>query len=144
MSTGLADQAKQLLGDFSRVVVFNGAAQPLYTSCKVLPTELEQLAAAFNDRDAAIQGGLYLEGRRYEVHRHHPPLIYGRSMADCEPEVSTGIAIVKVERSTISSDGSSGCSGAAYIAATYEQPHTSAQAIPRLQEFAQRFLAADV
>lgn len=62
-------------------------------------------------------------------------------MADCEPEMSTGIAVVKVERSSSSSGNGGG--GAAYIAATYEQPHTSAQAVPRLQEFAQRFLAAD-
>lgn len=62
-------------------------------------------------------------------------------MADCEPEMSTGIAVVKVECSSSSSGTDGG--GAAYIAATYEQPHTSAQAVPRLQEFAQRFLAAD-
>lgn len=37
------------------------------SSAQVLPGELEQLAAAFADRDAAIQRGLYLEGRRYEV-----------------------------------------------------------------------------
>lgn len=77
-----------------------------------------------------------------QVHRHHPPLIYGRSMADCEPEMSTGIAVIKVERSS-GSNGSGGGGSAAYIAATYEQPHTSAQAVPRLQDFAQRFLAAD-
>ncbi|KAI7845528.1 hypothetical protein COHA_000951 [Chlorella ohadii] len=142
MASGLADHAKQLLGDFSRVVVFGGAGQQLYASCKVLPGELEQLAAAFGDRDAAIQRGLHLEGRRYEVHRHHPPLVYGRSVTDCEPELSTGIAVVKVERGS-SGSGSNGGGESVYIAATYEQPHTSAQALPRLQDFAQRFLAAD-
>lgn len=36
---------------------------------QVLPGELEQMAAAFGDREAAIQRGLCLEGRRYEVRR---------------------------------------------------------------------------
>lgn len=35
MAAGLADHAKSLLGDFSRVVVFDEAGQQLYTSCKV-------------------------------------------------------------------------------------------------------------
>lgn len=80
-----------------------------------------------------------------QVHRHHPPLVYGRSVTDCEPELSTGIAVVKVERSSSGSgSGGNGSGGeSVYIAATYEQPHTSAQAVPRLQDFAQRFLAAD-
>ena len=79
------------------------------------------------------------------MHRHHPPLVYGRSVTDCEPELSTGIAVVKVERSSSGSgSGGNGSGGeSVYIAATYEQPHTSAQAVPRLQDFAQRFLAAD-
>ena len=69
------------------------------------------------------------------MHRHHPPLVYGRSMADCEPELSTGIAVCHVERSRLGG-------GPVFVAATYEQPHVSAQAVPRLQAFAQQHLAA--
>ena len=61
-------------------------------------------------------------------------------MADCEPELSTGIAVVQVQRSS-GGGGGGGSGGPAYLAATYEQPHTSAQAVPRLQAFAQQFLA---
>lgn len=58
-------------------------------------------------------------------------------MVDCEPELSTGIAVVRVERSRVGAPG-----GACYLAATFEQPHTSAQAVPRLVEFAERHLEA--
>ena len=54
-------------------------------------------------------------------------------MADCEPELSTGVAVCRVER------GRGGIP--TYIAATYEQPRTSAQAVPRLVDFAERYLA---
>lgn len=73
-----------------------------------------------------------------QVHRYHPPLIYGRTMAGCEPETSTGIAVCRVKPSRLA--GSRG--EAAYIAVTYEQPHTSARIVPRVQEFAQGWLAA--
>lgn len=35
MASSLVDQAKSLLGDFSRVVCFDAAGQQVYTSCKV-------------------------------------------------------------------------------------------------------------
>lgn len=63
--------------------------------------------------------------------------VWGRSMADCEPEQSTGIAVCRVDRSRLG-----GALGPCYIVATFEQPHTSAQAVPRLVDFAERFLEA--
>lgn len=72
-------------------------------------------------------------------------------MVDCEPELSTGIAACRVDRSRLggsggdvggSSGGDGGCGSPAYIVATWEQPHTSAQAVPRLQEFVRRHLEA--
>lgn len=73
-----------------------------------------------------------------QVYRHHPPLVFGRSVADCEPEVSTGIAVYRAEGSAAA--GGQPC----FIAATFEQPHTSAQAVPRLLDFAQRYLGRAV
>lgn len=70
-----------------------------------------------------------------QVHRYHPPLVYGRSMVDCEPEQSTGIAVCRVDRSRL---GARPC----YIAVTYEQPQTSARIVPRLVAFAQQHLEA--
>ncbi len=159
-------------------------ATALIDTCtsQVLPGELQQLAGCFADRDTAVQQGLRLEGRRYEVrslahrrsllcsvpthhprttcslslsvqqprscptcplglsllqvHRHHPPLVYGRSMADCEPETSTGIAVCRVDSSRLPGGVP------AYVAATWEQPHTSARVVPRVAEFARQQLAA--
>lgn len=70
-----------------------------------------------------------------QVHRFHPPLLYGRAMLDCEPEASTGIAACRVERSRFGS-------GPCYVVVTYEQPHTSARVVPRLVAFAEQHLEA--
>lgn len=131
----VSHEAKRHLQDCSRVAVFDRAGKVLYASCSVLPGEPQQMAASFDDREAAMSRGLRLEGRRYEVHRHHPPLVYGRSMVDCDPEQSTGIAVCRVDRSRVSSHP-------CFIAITYEQPHTSAFLVPRLVAFAQRVLEA--
>ncbi|KAL4428816.1 hypothetical protein ABPG77_005254 [Micractinium sp. CCAP 211/92] len=132
----LGAEARRSLPHCSRVVLFDDRGGLLYSSCTVLPGELQQLAGCFADRDAAVQQGLRLEGRRYEVHRHHPPLVYGRSMADCEPETSTGIAVCRVDSSRLPGGVP------AYVAATWEQPHTSARVVPRVADFARQQLAA--
>lgn len=72
-----------------------------------------------------------------QVTRHHPPLVWGRNMADSEPELSTGIAVCRIEPSRAGEPG-----GPCYLAATFEQPHTAAQAVPRLEEFAEKHLKA--
>ncbi len=67
--------------------------------------------------DAALRGGQICEGRQgrasigapglrdrwrctvhavTQVHRHHPPLVYGRTMGG-SPETSEGIALCRVE-----------------------------------------------
>lgn len=132
----LGEEAKQHLQECSRVVVFNQEGVVSYANCAVQAGELQQLAAAFGEREAAIQRGLKLEGRRYEVHRHHPPLVWGRSMADCSPEQSTGIAVCRVDKSRL------GGGAPAYLAVTFEQPHTSAFILPRVTQFAKSQLAA--
>ncbi|KAL4451536.1 hypothetical protein ABPG75_007198 [Micractinium tetrahymenae] len=135
-SSRLGEEARRCLPECSRVVLFEDRGELLYSSCTVLPGELQQLAACFADHDTAVQQGLRLEGRRYEVHRHHPPLVYGRSMADCEPETSSGIAVCRIARSRLPGGGP------AYVAVTWEQPHTSARIVPRVADFAQQQLAA--
>ncbi|KAI3437647.1 hypothetical protein D9Q98_000098 [Chlorella vulgaris] len=129
----LGVEAQRHLADCSRVVIFDQAGSVLFANCKVLQGETQQLAASLEGRDAAILRGLRLEGRRYEVYRHHPPLVYGRSMVDCEPEMSTGIAVCRVDRSRFSSTP-------CYVAVTYEQPQTSARIVPQLVSFAQQQL----
>ena len=92
------------------------------------------MAASFGDRENAIRQGLVLDGRRFEVHRHHPPLVYGRNMLDVDPEDSTGIAVCRVERGP----GGLPC----YAAVTFEMPNTTARVVPMLADFARRHLEA--
>ena len=57
-------------------------------------TDLPALAASLADREAAIRAGLNLDGLRFEVHRHYPPLVYGWAMgADTPPERAEGVAL---------------------------------------------------
>lgn len=37
----------------------------------------------------------------FQIHRHHPPLVYGRQMIDTDPEDAPGIAACKIEDSVL-------------------------------------------
>lgn len=68
-----------------------------------------------------------------QVHRHHPPLVYGRSMGGV-PENSEGVAICKVDA------GKSG--RPCYGLITYAMPNISARMVPILHKFCTEHLAA--
>lgn len=68
-----------------------------------------------------------------QVHRHHPPLVYGRTMGGV-PENSEGAAVCKVEGGR----GGQPC----YGAITYAMPNISARMVPMLQKFCDGHLAA--
>lgn len=72
-----------------------------------------------------------VQGTRYELHQHHPPLAYGRTMSG-DPETSEGAAICRVE------DGLGG--RACYGVITYQMPNLSARMVPLLQAFCQQHL----
>ena len=48
---------------------------------------------AYNDRDLTIGQGFLLAGQHFEVHRFHPPLIFGRKS---DPDKSEGISLARV------------------------------------------------
>ena len=48
---------------------------------------------AYDDRDTTVGEGFFLNGVHYEVHRFHPPLVYGR--IDNE-EKNEGISLARV------------------------------------------------
>ncbi|KDD73105.1 hypothetical protein H632_c2533p0, partial [Helicosporidium sp. ATCC 50920] len=94
--------------------------------------ELGALRSAMADRNLAIGGGLTVQGRRYEVHRFHPPLVYGRSM-DGNPEESTGVALCSVPR---------GLGGShTFCLITYEMPQVSARMVQMLSDFCEHYVA---
>lgn len=122
----LAERTKEQFIDCSRVLIFDESLSTLYSSFEVPQSELSPLTKIFGDRDHAIRSGLTIDGNRYEVHRHHPPLVYGRSMTE-EPELSEGAAICRLE------EGPTGCP--AYAVITYKMPHVSARMVQLLRDF---------
>jgi hypothetical protein len=151
----------------SRILLVQGPAPTVLfaRNCAAGPQELSDLAALFMlDHDTVVKRGVRLEGRRYEVHRFYPGLIYGRTMGqDVFPEESTGVAMCRVEQSVL---GAQPC----YLLITYEcvwraaacccawlvigaeslldhvcrMPETSAKMVHLLQEFCQHHLAGAV
>lgn len=127
----LAVPAQQYLGDCSRVLVFTGDGQVLFSeSCQASAAELQSLQSLFGAREEALRTGILLHNKRYEVHRHHvegpDPLVYGRTMTG-EPESSEGAAVHML----------SGHQAGApvYSVVTYEMPNISARIVSQLVQF---------
>ena len=95
-------------------------------------TDLPSLKASLADREAAVRAGLTLDGHRFEVHRHYPPLVYGRAMgASTPPEEAEGVALCAAGGAW----GGEGKGSAVYGVITYPLPHVSAKMVPKLQSF---------
>ena len=86
------------------------------------PAELQPYLRALDSRDNTIAAGFVLAGNHFDVHRYHPPLVYGRRGG---PEEGEGIALARATR-----NGQS-----VYSIITYEFPILSARAVPQLIEF---------
>mmetsp|Transcript_4327 Transcript_4327/g.12471 ORF Transcript_4327/g.12471 Transcript_4327/m.12471 type:complete len:139 (-) Transcript_4327:341-757(-) len=128
-SQDLANAATEALHGSSGVVIFDGTGRILHTTFQSLPSsDLTSLTASFGDRDEAIRNGLHLQGRRYEVVNHYPPLVYGRCMTDVDPEVSSGAAVYQLKYQGATT----------YVAITYQLPHTSARLVAQLREFCRK------
>jgi len=56
--------------DNGSVVVDNG--------CNLKSDELQFYVKAYNDRDTTVGEGFFVNDVHFDVHRFHPPLIYGR------------------------------------------------------------------
>ena len=66
------------------------------------------------------------KGKRYEVHRYHLPLVYGRSHAETEQD-SVGVALCKTS--------AAGGEMTVFVLITYKMPALSARVVPLLQTF---------
>uniref|UniRef100_A0A6U2DU31 Profilin n=1 Tax=Chlamydomonas euryale TaxID=1486919 RepID=A0A6U2DU31_9CHLO len=125
--------AKTILKDAARVVVWDDDDNVLYSDFQANPSELKAITHVFGERDAAIKSGMVLGGTRFEVHRHHPPAVYGRTMG-ADPETSEGAAVIRVQ----SGIGGKPC----YAMITYQMPNISARMVPLLQAFCDTHVAA--
>jgi len=81
----------------------------------------------YENRDDTIGSGIVLLSEQYDIHRFHPPLIYGRKGDPAKGE-GEGIAICRVEKKSNSKQY-------LYCLITYTFPTLSARAVPQLQEF---------
>lgn len=70
--------------DAAKVVVDNG--------CHLKTDELKFYVSAFNDRDTTVGEGFFVNDLHFDVHRFHPPLIYGRRGG---PDDGEGIALCR-------------------------------------------------
>ena len=79
---------------------------------------------ALNGRDETITKGFDFCGDHFDVHRYHPPLVYGRR-GDCE--VGEGICLIRGKDKESSE--------IVYMVLCYALPIVSARAIPQGIEF---------
>ncbi|KAL0047492.1 hypothetical protein WJX82_004850 [Trebouxia sp. C0006] len=64
----LADPAQHYLRDCSRVLIFTGNGQVLYSkACQASMGELQSLQSLFGAREDALRTGILLDNRRYEA-----------------------------------------------------------------------------
>jgi hypothetical protein len=111
------------------------AATPTKQPAQASTTDLPALSATLADRAAAVRAGLNLDGNRFEVHRHYPPLVYGRAMAaNLPPEAAEGVALCAAGGAW-GGGGGGGGGPAVYGVITYPLPHVSAKMVPKLQAF---------
>ena len=89
--------------------------------------ELEFYIQAYNDRDTTVGEGFFVNGTHFDVHRFHPPLIYGRRGG---PEDGEGIGLVRFKPNN-AVDGET----YQFLLGTYLLPILSAKAVPQMVKF---------
>mgnify|MGYP003593816421 CR=1 FL=1 len=122
----MEDLSKALEGqvEWARSFVFNNVGKVLARSkCNPTDSEVQELLKAYNDRDTCITNGLTVEGVDFEVHRFHPPLIYGRKADNDKTE---GICLAR---------GKNSSGDIMYLLVIYGMPYVSARIIPQQIEF---------
>ena len=100
--------------------------------CSLQKDEIDFYIKAFDDRDTTVGNGFYVNDVHFDVHRFHPPLIYGRRGG---PEDGEGIALARITPSS-PKDGEENW----FLLITYLLPILSAKAVPQMVEFCNRHL----
>mmetsp|Transcript_37432 Transcript_37432/g.57345 ORF Transcript_37432/g.57345 Transcript_37432/m.57345 type:complete len:108 (+) Transcript_37432:1-324(+) len=73
-----------IITDSEKVIVDNG--------CNLKPDEIKFFVNAYQDRDTTVGEGFFVNDVHFDVHRFHPPLIYGRRGG---PDDGEGIALCR-------------------------------------------------
>jgi hypothetical protein len=91
---------------------------------------------AYDNREITVGEGFSVAGVHFDVHRFHPPLIYGRRGG---PEDGEGIALCRVWRNDqIKPNVKKGDEIYQYLLITYLLPILSAKAVPQMVKFAEQ------
>ena len=105
--------------DNGSVVVDNG--------CNLKSDELQFYVKAYNDRDTTVGEGFFVNDVHFDVHRFHPPLIYGRRGG---PDDGEGIALCRFKPKQ-----AVGGETYQFLLITYLLPIVSAKAVPQMVKF---------
>jgi len=112
------------MDEWSRAVIFDEHAKILAEkSCQTSTSELSACLTAYDSRDATIGAGFVLGGDHFDVHRFHPPLIYGRRG---DADVGEGISLCR---------GTTKSGKRVYLLIAYTLPIVSARAVPQQIDF---------
>ncbi|OMJ90300.1 hypothetical protein SteCoe_7319 [Stentor coeruleus] len=130
MVEGLARLGEELakMNEWAKGVIFDQEGRIIASKgFNVDPKELTPYLHCLDSRDVTIGSGFILNKQHFEVHRYHPPLVFGRRGG---PDEGEGIAICQALR-----DGAP-----VYGLITYELPILSARAVPQLIEFCRKYI----
>lgn len=119
--------------DWHMSVVFTDKQQVLATNKAELQTdEIEFYVNAYADRDTTVGEGFFVNNVHFDVHRFHPPLIYGRRGG---PDDGEGIALCRFKPKSASNDETY-----QFLLITYLLPILSAKAVPQMVKFVENHL----
>ncbi|EAR82684.1 hypothetical protein TTHERM_01093500 (macronuclear) [Tetrahymena thermophila SB210] len=111
--------------EWAKAIIFDQNLNIItHKNCPASVEELRPYLTAFDSRDNTIGAGFELLGEHYDVHRFHPPLVYGRRG---DADVGEGISLAKGFSKKANSN--------IYLLITYELPIISARAVPQQINF---------
>ena len=84
---------------------------------------------AYADRDTTVGEGFFINNEHFDVHRFHPPLVYGRRGG---PDDGEGIALCRFRPRN-----PQGSETYQFLLITYLLPILSAKAVPQMVKFAE-------
>ncbi len=135
MESSFSDLLTKLQGekDWHRSAIFTDNGEVITANkCTLLPDEIKFYIQAYNDRDTTVGEGFFINNEHFDVHRFHPPLIYGRRGG---PDDGEGIALCRVKPKSQKGDERFW-----FLLITYLLPILSAKAVPQMVKFSETHL----
>ena len=106
-------------------------SDPFDYSCSLSNLYFRFYIQAYDERDTTVGEGFFINNEHFDVHRFHPPLIYGRRGG---PDDGEGIALCRVKPRTQVGDENYW-----FLLITYLLPILSAKAVPQMVKFSETY-----